>query len=68
MERKHGARVRLMDENTVLVHQEIKSGPDPQDRFVIERHENGKNKERFVRYHDDAQLLQAVRDALNGQF
>lgn len=67
MEQKHGARLRLMDENTILVHQEIKGGPNPQDRFVIERRKDGKNKERFVPYHDDAKLLKAVRDALKGQ-
>ena len=35
--------------------------------YVIERRDGGRNEERFVDYDEDAALLKAVRDALNGE-
>ncbi len=48
--------------------QTIKSGPAQNAPYVIERRDDGGNKERFVNWDDDAALVQAIRDALNGEF
>ena len=64
---RHGVRINWLGDDRVYIAQTIKSGPKHGDEYHIERRENGKSKEAFVRYDDDAKLLKAIRDALNGE-
>ena len=69
MTRPHGARINLLfgTPRVIYVAQTIKSGTERTAPYVIERCDDGRNKERFVNWEDDAALLQAIRDALNGE-
>lgn len=69
MAQRHGARVNMPFDGhkAVYVAQTIKSGTERNAPYVIERREDGRNKERFVDYDDDAALVKAIRDALNGE-
>ena len=69
MTQRHGARVNLLvgPPRVIYVAQTIKSGTEQNAPYVIERRDDGRGKERFVNWDDDAALLQAVRDALNGK-
>ena len=68
MTQPHGARVNVLSNTprVIYVAQTIKSGTERNAPYVIERRDDGKNRERFVNGGDDAALLQAIRDALNG--
>lgn len=68
MTQRHGVRVNLLvgEPKVIYVAQTVKSGPARTASYVIERGQDGKSKERFVDWDDDAGLVKAVRDALNG--
>ena len=71
MTERHGARLNLLgdpsDRNKVVyVAQTIKGGTQHNAPYHIQRRENGKAIETFIDYEDDAALLKAIRDALNG--
>ena len=51
------------NDGTVLIKQTVRSGRE----FVIDEDENGRHQERHVNYGDAAALVQAIRDALQGQ-
>ena len=65
-ERKYGARVFRMDDQTALVVQTVKSGEAQNAPYVIDRI-GSKNCERWARLDDDSELAAAVRAALAGQ-
>ena len=67
MAQRHGARLNWLDNAVIYVAQTIKGGTAQNAPYRVERREDGKNKETFVNYDDDAGLLKAIRDALNGQ-
>ncbi|MXY60411.1 MAG: hypothetical protein F4Y96_08315 [Chloroflexi bacterium] len=69
MTQRHGARVSLLfdGQKVIYVAQTVKSGPAQNAPYVIELREDGRNRERFVNWDDDAALVQAIRDALNGE-
>ncbi len=70
MTQPRGARINLLvdGQRVIYVAQTIKTGPAQNAPYVIERRDDGGNKERFVNWDDDAALVQAIRDALNGEF
>lgn len=59
---KHGARVYLLPNGTGLVKQTVKSGPNQNADYVID-----KQRERHVDLSDDAEVANAIRDALAGK-
>ena len=67
MTQRRGVRISPLSEGMIWIGQTIKSGTAQNAPYIIERREDGKNIERFVKYDDDAELLKAIRDALNGQ-
>lgn len=67
MTQRRGARLNWLGDDHIYVAQTIKSGSAQNAPYVIERSENGKQKETMVSYEDDAALLKAIRDALNGR-
>ena len=71
MTKRYGARLNLLvdpgDKNRVVyVAQTIKSGSARNAPYKIEHREDGTAKETFVPYENDAALLKAIRDALDG--
>ena len=50
-------------DGSVLVKQTIRSGRE----FIIDEDETGRHRERHVNLSDDAAMIQAIRDALQGQ-
>ena len=71
MTKRYGARLNLLadsgDKNKVVyVAQTIKGGTYRGAPYKIDHREDGKAKETFVPYEDDAALLQAIRGALSG--
>ncbi len=63
---RFGARISRMNDGTILVQQTIKSGPNQNDRYVID--DNDGKRERFVSAtEDDAAVGRAVCDAVAGQ-
>ena len=50
-------------DGTVLIKQTVRRGRE----FVIDEDGNGRHRERYVNCGDDAALVQAIRDALQGQ-
>ena len=67
MTQRRGARLNWLGSDDIYVTQTIKNGTAQNAPYRIERHEDGENKENFVKYDDDAGLSKAIRDALNGQ-
>ena len=69
MTQPHGALVNVLHgtPRVIYVAQTIQSGTEQNASYVIERRDDGRNRERFVNWDDDAALLQAIRDALNGE-
>ena len=67
MAQRRGVRINWVGDDTIYIAQTIKSGPKRMDPYHIESRGKGKSKETFVRYDDDAKLLKAIRDALNGE-
>ena len=51
------------NDGTVLIKQTVRRGRE----FVIDEDENGRHRERYVDCGDAAALVQAIRDALQGQ-
>ena len=71
MTKRYGARLNLLSDpgdktRVVYVAQTIKSGTARNAPYRIEHREDGTPREVFVPYEDDAALLKAVRDALDG--
>ena len=71
MTKRYGARLNLLadsgDKNKVVyVAQTIKGRTYRGAPYKIDHREDGKAKETFVPYEDDAALLQAIRGALSG--
>ena len=59
-----GARVYPpYNDGTILVKQTVRKDRE----FVIDKDEKGRHRERHVDLRDDAALLQAIRDALQGR-
>ena len=58
---RYGARVFPLAGNKALVKQTVKSGTAQNADYVIDEH-----RERHVDLGDDAQVAQAIRDALAG--
>ena len=67
MIQRRGARLNWLGDEVIYVAQTVKSGTAQNAPYVIERNESGKQKETFVNSKDDAALLNAIRDALNGR-
>lgn len=69
MTQPHGARVNMLfgTPRVIYVAQTLKSGTERNAPYVIEPRDDGRNNERLVNWDDDADLLQAIRDAMNGE-
>ncbi len=63
---KFGARVFLMDTNTVYVRQTVKRGIAENARYVIDQKAVGEGQ-KFVDITDDKGIADAIRAALNGR-
>ena len=63
---KFGARVFLMDTDTVYVLQTVKRGTAENARYVIDQKTVGE-KQKFVDITDDKGIADAIRAALNGR-
>ena len=50
-------------DDTVLVKQTVRNGRE----FIIDEDETGQHRERHIKLGDDEVLVQAIRDALQGQ-
>jgi len=61
-ERKYGARVFKVSENTLLIKQTVKSGGGQNDPYVINEH-----REKHVNLSDDSAIAAAIRDAIEGR-
>jgi len=59
---QYGARVYRLANNRALIKQTRKSGHDQNSDYVVDEH-----REKHVDLTDDAQVAQAVRDALDGK-
>ena len=64
---RRGARLNWLADDTIYVAQTVKSGTAQNAPYRIERREDGRAKETFVNHDDDAGLLKAIRDALDGR-
>ncbi len=67
MTQRHGVRLNWLGDDVIYVAQTVKSGSAQNAPYRIERRADGKSKETMVNYNDDAKLLKAIRDALNGE-
>ena len=63
---KYGARIYLMDNNTILLYQTVKRGRQQNSRYVVDQKPKGTG-ERFVDVSDDAAIAATVRAALRGE-
>ena len=59
---KYGARVFKLPDGRILVKQTIKSGEEQTSDYVIDGH-----KERHVDPHNDGEIADAIRGALQGE-
>lgn len=68
-ERRYGTRISpLAGENTILISQTSRAHPRTGNNpYTLDHDEQGNLIERHVRLDDDAEMAQAVRDALMGE-